>query len=140
GTPLPPDKPDDKTDSGSGGTAKDGGNDAAKDSGAPVPSPGDGCTTIDEIFERPCGNCGHQKAICEAADGGTTGVVSVYGSCEASGCAPGTNQTCGNCGTQTCTNSCTWNTCTEPVDACSPGSATHTTAGCPTANTYRQRT
>ncbi len=127
------------TDAGkSDGGSKDAGKDAAKDSGPPAPAPGSSCATVDQVFKRTCGKCGWQEAICKQG-----GVVSDYGVCqgEIGSCEPGATQACGNCGTQTCSNSCNWNACTgQPANACSPGSVQFSTAGCTTPNTYIQKT
>ncbi len=128
-----------KTDSG----VKDAGKDAAKDSGPPAPAPGDACATVDQVFKRGCGKCGQQEAICKAKDAGTGGIVSDYGICtgEIGTCEPGKSETCGNCGTRTCSNSCNWNSCTgQPANACPAGTIGHSTAGCTTPNTYIERT
>jgi hypothetical protein len=120
--------------------AKDAASDAAKDSGPSTPNPGDPCTTANKIYKRSCGKCGEQEAICQAADDAGTLKVSDYGSCdkELGDCVPGTTQACGNCGTQTCSNSCNWNSCIgEPKDNCSPGTVSYITAGCTTPQTYK---
>lgn len=63
-----------------GGAAADGGKpakaDASVDAGPPPPAPGSACSTIDQIFERPCGACGKQQALCLAGADGGAGVVS----------------------------------------------------------------
>ncbi len=46
-------------------------------------------------------------------------------------CTPGQTQACGNCGTQTCTNSCTWGACTGQ-GVCAPG-ATEACGNCGSA-------
>jgi len=49
------------------------------------------------------------------------------------GCMPGQNRNCGDCGTQTCTSSCTWGSCTcstqtqsQPCGNCGSGQKTRT--------------
>lgn len=109
----------------------------AKDAGPTQPETGDACTTVDELFKRTCGKCGDQEAICLA-----THVVSDYGLCvgEKGACIPGETRPCGHCGVQTCSNSCNWGSCTgQPPNSCSPGTVGYSTAGCPAANTYRER-
>lgn len=133
---------------------KDSGTDAKKesgvvDSGPPAPNEGDPCTVVDEIFERQCGACGKQEALCVANANGSGGTVSAYSQCVGElvdGCIPGTseNETCGNCGTRvrTCNKYCAWTagTCTgEPPNACTPTANDWTSAGCTTANTVRVR-
>jgi hypothetical protein len=141
---------------GDGGGASDAKSDATKDAstdakkesgvvdaGTPAPNEGDSCAVDDEIFERQCGACGTQEALCLA------GKVSAYSQCVneiADGCIPNTteNESCGNCGTRvrTCNKYCAWTagTCTgEPPNACSPTANDWTAAGCGTAGTYRTR-
>lgn len=147
--PPPSSNPDDdeyvgardggKTDASNGNADGGGGSvDAGVDSGPALPEPGDACTTIDETFKRSCGKCGIQEAICLANN-----AVSDYGACtnENGACVPGSTQACGNCGTQTCSNSCNWGTCSgQPQNSCSPGAKTYTAAGCVLPQTYRERT
>ncbi|MBX3190853.1 MAG: hypothetical protein KF819_27900 [Labilithrix sp.] len=150
--PLPPsNRPDDASID-----VKDAASDAPKDAkpdtfdaGKPAPNPGDACKTLDEVFDRKCGICGNQQALCEPKPDGTAGVVSAYSPCVnelAGGCMPGTveSEACGNCGTRTrtCNMYCAWTTsaCTgEPPGACTPTTHDYTTAGCPTAGTLRTR-
>lgn len=122
--------------------------DAGKDAGPALPAPGDPCSKVNQIFERPCGACGEQSAICLPAEGGAPR-VSDYSACTgelAGGCVPGATDSvaCGNCGTQkkTCTASCTWSTstCAAPPGACKAGTTEYTIAGCAMASTYRART
>ncbi|AKV03899.1 hypothetical protein AKJ09_10562 [Labilithrix luteola] len=127
--------------------AKDAGNDAgkdaggtvAKDAGAPPPTPWTPCTTVDQIAARSCGMCGKQTAICQEVYGEL--VWTDYGPCqnEAGECLPGATQACGNCGTQTCSNTCGWGSCTgQPPSSCTPGTVEYTQAGCPTGG-YKNR-
>lgn len=132
---------------------KDSGKDSSKppvDAGPPPPAPGSPCAVVDEIFEKQCGACGTQEALCIGnADGGPGGTVSQYSPCMNEidgGCIPNTteNESCGNCGTRvrTCNKYCAWSAgqCTgEPANACSPTANDYTTAGCGTAGTYRTR-
>jgi len=137
--------------------AKDAAKDASKDAkpeasidaGKPAPNPGDACKTLDEIFDRSCGACGKQQAICLANADGTVGTVSEYSICAnelAGGCVPGTveDEACGNCGTRkkTCTAYCAWTTTAcagEPANSCTPQTQDYSTAGCPTAGLFRTR-
>ena len=58
---------------------------------------------------RACGNCGTQTRTCD----NSTGQWSAFGPCSNEGeCAPGASQSCGTGGTQTCSDKCTWNSCT----------------------------
>lgn len=136
-------KPDaTKPDGGDGGAKPDAGD--AGDAGPVGPTAGETCATPNEIFEAQCGKCGKKSAVCLASgDDAGTGTWSDYGACggETGACLPGDTQACGNCGTQTCTNSCKWGTCTgQPKDSCPPGTVDLTTAGCSAPNTYRSRT
>ena len=139
-TPLPPSNPPGevpKVDAGKKDASKP---DAAKDAGPPPPNPGDACTKVDEVFEKICGKCGKQKAICLAD--GSGGKVSDYGPCEneIGQCVIGSTQECGNCGTSTCSNSCNWGVCqNQPQNACAKGTTEYSTAGC-SAGQYRSRT
>lgn len=148
GATLPP-------SSSSGGTSggiepTDGGKpkkDASVDAGPPPPEPGTACPTIDEIYERPCGACGTQEALCLADGDGGGGKVSEYGACVGEvvgGCIPGTSatDTCGNCGTlqKTCNKYCAWTktACTgEPASSCPAGTVSWATTGCPSGVTQR---
>lgn len=131
--------------------ASDAGKDASKpsqpkDAGPPPPEPGTACKTIDQIFERPCGACGKQSAICIADESGN-GKVTEYSVCEkelVGGCVPGTvvTESCGNCGkrTKTCSQFCGFSqvACTgEPANACPAGVTAWTTAGCVSGVTKR---
>jgi len=148
-TKLPPSSS--SGDPGDHDAGKDSGKaDAATpaDAGPPTPNPGDPCPKVDEVFKRSCGACGTQTALCFSEDGGAA-AVSDYSTCTGEvvgGCLAGTiaNVACGNCGTQkkVCTTLCTWNTtgCSQSTNACKAGVLEYTTVGCPTANTYRQRT
>lgn len=146
GSVLPPsnaDDDDDDDDRSVDAGRKDAGKDAgstAKDAGPPPPDPGDSCPTADKTVSRSCGMCGKQEAICEQV--GSKLQWSEYGPCsgEAGICTPGSTQACGNCGTQTCSNSCNWGGCTgQPASSCSPGAVQYTTAGCPGGG-YKNRT
>lgn len=119
--------------------AADAAPDAPKDAGPLSPEPGDPCTTIDQIFDRTCGKCGKQQAICRANDAGTGGTVSNYGLCqnEIGQCTPGETGACGNCGTRTCNSSCNWGTCNgQPPSSCSPGTTQYSSATCTEPNTF----
>jgi hypothetical protein len=128
---------------------KDGGVKSV-DAGPPPPDAGSPCATIDEIKTKKCGACGTQSTVCLADGDGGAGKWSVYGACTgelAGGCVPGTvvTEACGNCGTvtKTCSSYCafTSGTCTgQPASSCVPGAVDLSTAGCATADTYRQRT
>lgn len=146
GTPLPPssgdDDDDDTTSSKADAGKKDAGKDAgkAKDAGPPPPEPGDTCTTVDQTVSRSCGKCGKQQALCQDVAGKLQ--WSDYGPCsgETGACIPGSTQACGNCGTQTCSNSCGWATCTgQPANSCSPGSVQYTNASC-SGGGYKNKT
>ena len=153
GNTLPPSNPDTDDDppaKDSGTTKKDSGTktDAAKDAGPPPPNPGDTCTVVDKVYTKSCGKCGKQEAICLDQGGGTL-KVSDYSACaaETGVCVPGetTTEACGNCGTltKTCNNYCAWTSSTcggQPTNSCSPGATEYASAGCTTANTYRNRT
>jgi hypothetical protein len=128
---------------------KDAGPDAAKDAGPPAPAPGSACAVANQVYQRPCGTCGKQSALCVAdADGGAGGIVSDYGACRnevANGCVPGTQETvaCGNCGTQvrTCNAFCGWSSTScqgQPPQSCSPNTVELDGQTCQD-NTYRQR-
>ncbi len=56
-------------------------------------------------------------------NGATAGCSGASACCAGQcGCAPGTAKGCGNCGTETCTNSCQWGSCVGQ-GPCSPGTA-----------------
>jgi hypothetical protein len=145
--PLPPSTAQAPTDAGA--PAKDAGKKAnppkpapVVDAGPPPPAPGTACTTANQVFDRICGKCGTQQALCQG------GKVSDYGPCEgeAGECTAGTTKTeaCGNCGTQTvsCDNTCSWTATAcagEPANACTPGGVDLITAGCATSNTFTSR-
>lgn len=123
-------KPDAKADSGPVGPV--------------VPSAGDTCTAAGTLFEKKCGFCGRQEAVCE-----TDNTVSEYGFCHdevAGGCEPGKIEdvACGRCGTmkQVCQADCSpaVGSCIEPAGACWPGAVKWTSAGCSFANTFRKQT
>jgi alpha-tubulin suppressor-like RCC1 family protein len=141
GSVLPPSSDDAgaPADAGKDSGKKDGGSDAGKDAGPPAPQPGTACAVQDQIAPRSCGKCGKQEAICGPTDGGLA--WSEYGPCsgELGACLPGATQACGNCGTQTCSNTCGWAACGgQPVKNCSPGTVDFTTAGCATGG-FRSR-
>lgn len=119
---------------------------AAQDAGPPPPEPGDTCAKADQIFERSCGACGSQEAICLSGEGGSL-KVSDYSLClgeKPGGCIPGTvtDDACGNCGklTKTCTKYCDWQktACSgEPANACPSGQVSWATSGCTSGVTKR---
>lgn len=120
---------------------------AGVDAGPPPPVEGTACTTLNEIGKKNCGACGKAETVCLA--GPTGNKWSAYGSCNnelVGGCVPGTTATvdCGNCGKQvkTCTQYCAYSAgaCTGvPANSCVPTSIDYSTAGCTTAQTYRNR-
>src|SRR5688500_11024832 len=84
GASLPP-----SSSGSSGGSSSGDGADASKpkkpdaaaaDAGPPPPEPGDTCAKVDQIFERPCGACGSQEAICLSDQSGAL-KVSDYSVC-----------------------------------------------------------
>ncbi|MDB4941678.1 MAG: hypothetical protein JWP97_1212 [Labilithrix sp.] len=144
--PPPSDNNDDDAATTKDAGKKDAGKDAGKsdgavDAGPPPPVEGDPCTTPNEIKTKSCGICGKASTIC-LVDGATK-KWGPYGDCAselAGGCAPGTTQACGNCGTQTCNNSCGFGACTgQPPMSCSPGNVELVAASCP-AGQYRSKT
>ena len=58
----------------------------------------------------PSGYLCRAASSCESA-GYCTGTSATCPSGARQGCSPGTVQACGNCGTQTCSDSCTWGSC-----------------------------
>ena len=94
-----------------------------------------------------CGNCGSQTrtVTCNTNTGGWT--TGSWGTCSGQGiCAVGATQACNSTGTQTCSSSCTWGTCsvincdnaTKPVASqacgnCNTGTQTRTVT-CNTSN------
>lgn len=153
GNTLPPSNPDTDDDDASTPPKKDAGKDAAKpdaakDAGPPPPNPGDTCTQADKVYTKSCGKCGKAEAICLDNGSGKL-TVSDYGQClgETGVCVPGATETasCGNCGTltKTCNQYCAWTSSTcggQPTNSCAPGTTEYSTAGCTTANTYRNKT
>jgi hypothetical protein len=136
---LPPPSQDEDAATSIPTPEKDAGPKPEKDAGPPPPEPGDPCTTVDEIVQRSCGMCGKQEAICETTDDGLK--WSGYDACkgETGTCVAGDTRPCGNCGVQTCSQYCSWQTCSgEPQNACTPGGVELVTAGCPD-NAFRQR-
>ncbi|AKV00203.1 BNR repeat domain protein [Labilithrix luteola] len=136
-TPLP--GPSDGGNETGNDAANDAANDAGDDAGM-TPEPGDLCSTADEITSRSCGQCGEQKAICQDLNGKLA--WSGYGQCtdEKGACMPGDTRACGDCGTETCTNTCGWGPCmNQPMNHCAPGTLERTNAGCP-AGGFRKRT
>lgn len=135
------DKPTTKKDAGKDASKSD----AAKDAGPPPPKEGDPCTDDSKLYDAPCGKCGKWQLRCIIPEGQTAGTLSSPGVCQgentgANACVPGTTQACGNCGTQTCGNSCAWQTCGgQPANACTAGSVEYTGAGCPMGQ-YSNRT
>jgi hypothetical protein len=90
--------------------------------GIVIPNPGSSCTV-------------GWKSVTAKNEAGTEstyqllGCQSGGGGCTCSdGYAPGATKSCGNCGTQTCSSSCTWGACTGGGE-CSPGATN--TGGCP---------
>jgi hypothetical protein len=108
----------------------------------PPPNPGDPCTTIDEKKTKMCGKCGKAETICQSLDGGPP-TWQAYGPCtnEMGICTPGTTRECGNCGTETCNNTCNWGgACAgQPMNSCPAGQIEYTQAGC-SGLTYKNRT
>lgn len=74
----------------------------------------------------PCGNCGTDTQTCTSA-----GTWQNSGNCTGQGaCVPAATQACNTYGSQTCTASCAWGTCSCPsAPACSPGTAQCSTNG-----------
>ena len=75
---------------------------------------------------RSCGNCnlGTQSRTCDTE----TGTWGQWSACSGGGtCASGATQSCGGSGTQTCSTSCTWGTCSCPSGTVWNG----TSCGCP---------
>jgi len=150
GVSLPPpsggggDDDDDSAIAKDGGKADGGKKEAGVDAGPPPPEPGASCPTTDAIFNRSCGSCGKQEALCEANH-----KVSEYSACHdeiVGGCLPGSvvNESCGNCGTRkkTCSNYCAWSTTTcagEVAGGCSAGTVAWSSAGCATVGQFRER-
>lgn len=67
------------------------------------------CQECEGASSMDCGNCGSQTRTC------TLGVWSEWSSCQSQGeCAPNVVASCGNGGTQTCSNSCTYSSCVVP--------------------------
>lgn len=136
GRTLPPSSGVDESSSSaskSGTEKKDAGSDASKEKekGPQAPDPGDACTTLDQAASRSCQKCGTQQSLCQEVDGKL--VWSDYGPCndETGVCVPGSTQACGNCGTQSCSNSCGWGQCTgQPQNSCAPGTVEYTDASC----------
>jgi hypothetical protein len=120
---------------------------AGVDAGPPPPVAGTACPTLNAIAQKTCGACGKSETVC--LDEGGTKKWSVYGACQnelAGGCVPGTmvQENCGNCGkvTKTCSQYCAYTsgTCNgQPVSSCAPGTIEYLSAGCPTAQTYRNK-
>jgi hypothetical protein len=123
------------------GGAKDGGKDSGVDAGPPPPVPGTPCTVANEIRTRPCGACGTQEAICQAADNKWSTYSTECVGETAGGCIPGTTVACGKCGIQTCSQFCALlGSCqNEPANACVPGGIELTNAGCPSSDLFKQR-
>ena len=129
---------------------KDAGKDSTVDAGPPPPVPGTSCPVRDEVKKKKCGACGEQSTLCLGTGDAGGGTWADYGACElelAGGCIPGTTapEACGNCGTRTktCSQYCSYasGSCKgEPVDSCVPGAVDLSTASCPVADVYRQRT
>lgn len=108
----------------------------------PPPEPGTPCTTIDEKKTKSCGKCGKAETICQAVGDGGTPTWQPYGPCTAEMgiCTPGSTRACGNCGTETCTNTCNWGgACAgQPTNSCPAGQIEYTQAGC-SGMTYKNR-
>lgn len=135
----PSPSPDAGANNGGGNTKPDAGK-TEKDAGPPPPEPGDACTTADQIVSRSCGMCGKQEAICQEVNGKLE--WSDYGPCEKEMgvCMPGDTESCGNCGTKTCSNMCTWSICTgQPTNSCAPGGVRYSKAGCASGG-YKNQT
>jgi hypothetical protein len=109
--------------------ASDAGSDA---SDASLPPSGSPCNTPNAVQQQDCGLCGFQKRGCfPDGDGGYA--WGDWGFCQnqvVNGCDPKLSypdQACGNCGTKkaVCLPNCNFDatqTCTEPPNACAPGS------------------
>jgi|GEM_PF-3140795 len=83
-----------------------------------------------QMQEENCGNCGRHTRTC--LNNCTWGP---WGSCTGEGeCQPGATRSCGRCGIQTCSSSCTWGTCTGE-GVCSPGEVSSCTTSCGTTGT-----
>ncbi|HSO32119.1 MAG TPA: hypothetical protein VLT33_06380 [Labilithrix sp.] len=139
-------------DAGKDASKKDSGPkpEAGVDAGPPPPVEGTACTTLNVTATKACGKCGKSATVClDDGTGTNKGTWSPYGACggEAGDCVPGESLTedCGNCGKQvkTCTQYCAFTTgaCTgQPANNCKPTTTEYSTAGCVTAQTYRNRT
>jgi hypothetical protein len=137
---------DARADTGKPDAKADSALDAAKEAeaGPKAPEPGDACTSPGTVFQRACGACGTQEAVCEANN-----KVSDYSFCAgevAGGCTPGATRSapCGKCGTrnEVCQNNCTWavGACGgEPPQACTPLEEKYITAGCSAPSTFRKQ-
>lgn len=86
---------------------------------------GEGACTPGATQTQACGDCGTETRTCSAGCG-----WGAWGACSGQGpCAPGATQACGNCGSRTCTGSCTWGAC-GGEGVCAAGS----TRGCGNCN------
>lgn len=87
-----------------------------------------GGVTAYSMQTNPCGSCGRRNCCDDFNVLGSRFCVlwKLYG---ADGrCTPGIDQACGNCGTQTCTSSFSWDACSGQ-GVCSPGATTQTACG-----------
>jgi hypothetical protein len=144
GSVVPPKTPDTTTEAGVPDAAKkDAGPkpEAGVDAGPPPPVEGTACSMPNAKASQSCGKCGKAETLCLVGDGGAA--WGPYGVCMnevSGGCAPGTTEACGNCGTRTCSAFCGWGACTgQPVGGCPAGSIDYTSASCTVPNTYQSR-
>lgn len=76
---------------------------------------GEGACSPAATESRACGNCSTQQRTCLGSC-----QWGAWGTCTGEGaCTPLATQSCGNCGTQSCSNTCQWQAC-GGEGACSP--------------------
>ncbi len=82
-----------------------------------------------------CGNCGTDTQTC-----GSSGSWVSSGTCSGQGaCAPSATQSCNMYGTETCSSSCAWGTCScGPNPTCTPGAQKCSGNGIQTCNSCGQ--